>query len=75
VKRSLWSKPQIDAELCSACGICVHDCTPGALKISLPKERGDIRVHAELAAPEKCVACGLCEKNCPMGAMLMELPK
>ncbi|MDR0497411.1 MAG: iron-containing alcohol dehydrogenase [Treponema sp.] len=74
-KRSLWPKPRISKELCSACGICVKNCTPGALSISMPKERGDIRVYAELSAPEKCVACGLCEKHCPQRAITMELPK
>ena len=75
VKRSLWSKPRINARLCSACGICVHDCGPRALSISMPKERGDIRVHAELSAPLKCVGCSICEKHCPMGAILMVPPQ
>ena len=74
VKRPLWQKPQIKQELCSACGICVQDCTPRALSISLPKFRGDIRVYAELSAPGKCVACGLCEKYCPQGAVVMAAP-
>jgi formate hydrogenlyase subunit 6/NADH:ubiquinone oxidoreductase subunit I len=57
--------------LCSACGICVDLCTPGALRISLPVSRGDINVHAELIAAQKCVACSLCEKHCPIGAISM----
>ena len=71
VKRALWQKPQIDPKRCSACGICVYDCTPKALSISLPKERGDICVHAELSTPQKCVGCGICEKHCPLGAITM----
>ena len=71
MRRSLWSKPRIDADACSACGICVEDCTARALSISLPKFRGDIRVSAVLSAPEKCVACALCEKHCPLQAVLM----
>ena len=74
VKRALWSKPRFKTELCSACGICVHDCAAGALSISHPRSRGDIRVHAELSAPEKCVACGLCERRCPLGAVVMDAP-
>jgi NAD-dependent dihydropyrimidine dehydrogenase PreA subunit len=62
-------KPKINTELCSACAICVHDCPTGALAISLPKTRGDIRVHAGLSKPEKCTACGICEKRCPLGAI------
>ena len=75
VKRPLWPKPQIDTELCSACGICVQDCTSRALSISRPTFRGDIDVHAELSAPEKCCACALCEKHCPMGAVVMVSPE
>ena len=71
VKRSLWAKPSIDADACSACGICVQDCTPRALAISMPKFRGDIRVHAELSVPVKCIACAICEKHCPLGAVVM----
>jgi formate hydrogenlyase subunit 6/NADH:ubiquinone oxidoreductase subunit I len=72
--RTKWRKPVIELKLCSACGICVKDCAPGALKISLPRFRGDIGVHAELASPAKCVACGICERHCPMGAIRMEKP-
>jgi len=75
VKRSLWSKPHIDVKLCSACGICVQDCSPKALSISFPKERGDIQVHAELSAPDKCIACGICENHCPLSAIVMVPPQ
>ena len=75
VKRSLWAKPRIDTEVCSACGICVQDCTLGALSISMPKFRGDIKVYAELSAPEKCVACAVCEKHCPLKAIVMVTPE
>ena len=71
VKRVLWPKPRIYTELCSACGICVQECTLHALSISLPQSRGDIRVHAELSDPGKCVSCALCEKYCPLGAVTM----
>ena len=72
--------PRIREELCSACGICVHDCPSGALGISAPKERGDILVYSELSAPEKCSGCGICEKRCPINAIEMikppdEIPK
>jgi formate hydrogenlyase subunit 6/NADH:ubiquinone oxidoreductase subunit I len=71
-KRSEWKKPRVDTVLCSACGICVADCTAGALRISQPQFRGDIDVNAELSAPQKCVACELCERHCPLGAITME---
>ena len=74
VKRSLWMKPRIHENVCSACGICVQDCSSRALRISLPKERGDILVYAELSGPDKCTGCGICEKHCPLGAVVMTPP-
>jgi formate hydrogenlyase subunit 6/NADH:ubiquinone oxidoreductase subunit I len=74
VKWAEWLKPAVDGELCSACGICVNDCTPGALGISLPAFRGDIRVHAELTGPAKCVGCAICRDHCPLGAITMIAP-
>jgi formate hydrogenlyase subunit 6/NADH:ubiquinone oxidoreductase subunit I len=71
VKRAEWPKSIINSEMCSACSICVNDCTPGALRISMPKFRGDIKVYAELAQPQRCVGCAICEAHCPMGAISM----
>ena len=71
VKRSLWQKPSINKDECSACSICVNDCTQGALKISLPKSRGDINVFAELALPQKCTGCSICFSHCPLKAITM----
>ncbi|MDR2434906.1 MAG: 4Fe-4S binding protein [Treponema sp.] len=75
VKRGAWPRPVVDTELCSACGICVNDCTAGALAVSLPLKRGDIAVYAELAAPQKCVGCALCRDHCPLGAITMTVPE
>jgi formate hydrogenlyase subunit 6/NADH:ubiquinone oxidoreductase subunit I len=74
VKRADWPKPVIDGELCSACGICVSDCIPAALSISLPVSRGDIRVRAELVYSQKCVGCAICRDHCPLGAIIMAVP-
>jgi len=72
VKRSEWPKPVINSEICSACQICVNDCTPGALRISLPRFRGDIAVYAELFDSKRCVGCGICQQHCPIEAIRME---
>ena len=72
VKRSEWPKPVIDTEICSACQICVNDCTPGALRISLPAFKGDISVFAELFNSKRCVGCGICQQHCPIGAISMK---
>ena len=71
VKRAEWLNPLINKDACSACSICVHDCGPGVLRISLPKFRGDIKVYAELVQPQRCVGCAICEAHCPMGAISM----
>lgn len=71
VKRTEWPKPLIDAKKCSACSICVNLCTAGALRIALPKRRGDIDVAVELFEPNKCVACALCAQHCPLGAIIL----
>ena len=70
--RANWPKPRIDEKECSACQMCVHICTPGALTISPPKERGDIAVYAVLSEPKKCVGCGLCAEICPLRIVTME---
>lgn len=74
VPRESWAKPLINAELCSACAICVDSCAAGALRIAAPKFKGDIDVAAELSEPKKCVACELCAKRCPLHAISMAAP-
>ena len=74
IKRAQWPKPVITKEECSACSICVNDCTAGALKISLPQFRGDLKVFAELDKPQKCTGCAVCASHCPLGAIKMETP-
>jgi len=74
LKRAEWPKPVINREICSACQICVHDCTAGALRISLPQSRGDIGVFAELADSKRCTGCAICMRHCPIAAITMEVP-
>ena len=71
-RKNRWKKPVILREKCSACSMCVWNCTKDALKIADPSYRGDIRVFAELAAPERCVGCGICESACPLHAIYMK---
>ena len=71
VPRKDWPKPEFDSEKCTACGICVQTCTAGALAVTLPQYKGDLRVAATLANEKKCVGCGLCAKDCPMDVITM----
>lgn len=71
VPRAKWKTPVVDTALCSACAVCISWCRAGALRISEPASRGDIRVFAELYRPSKCVGCGLCQRHCPIDAIAM----
>lgn len=73
VPRAQWKRPVIIADKCSACSMCVWNCTKDALKISEPAYQGDIRVFAELIDSKKCVGCGICETVCPLHAIHMEV--
>ncbi|MDR1016791.1 MAG: 4Fe-4S binding protein [Coriobacteriales bacterium] len=55
------SKPLINSEDCSACGICVDTCPNEVLAIE-----GD---SAVVANEDACTACGDCLDECPMGAI------
>ena len=72
VKKSLWDTVKIDKNSCSACGLCVEACTFGAISISEPGFKGDLKVFAELSEPKKCVSCGLCVKRCPLKIISMK---
>lgn len=75
VKRSEWPRPGIDSSLCSACRLCIEECTKEALSLSEPAFKGDLKVYAVLSAPNKCVGCGLCRRVCPLDAIAMEAPQ
>lgn len=73
VPKDQWKKPVIMKDKCSACSMCVWNCTKDALRIAEPAFKGDIRVFAELSDPKKCVGCGICESVCPLHAIHMEV--
>lgn len=64
--------PVFDEARCSACGMCVDICGRRALKISEPRFKGDINVHAWLAEPAKCVGCKMCASVCLLRAVTMK---
>ncbi len=55
------SRPIINEEECSACGICVDACSESVIEIV-----GD---QAEAVRDEDCTACAACMEECPMGAI------
>jgi NAD-dependent dihydropyrimidine dehydrogenase PreA subunit len=54
-------RPIINAEECSACGICVDVCEQDALDI--------VGSSAAVVNEDACIACGECMEECPMGAI------
>ncbi|MDY2624729.1 MAG: 4Fe-4S binding protein [Coriobacteriales bacterium] len=55
------SRPIINKDDCTGCGICVDACPTGVLDIS--------RDHAVVENEDDCTACGNCMEECPMGAI------
>jgi anaerobic sulfite reductase subunit C len=52
--------PGLDKNACISCGLCVKNCTPGALTMG-----DDKKPHLDTDA---CIWCGDCVKVCPTGA-------
>lgn len=50
----------VDADSCTACGICVDECPTSCL---------DLEDVAVLARPDDCTECGTCEEVCPSDAI------
>ena len=59
-------KARIDAEKCTACGICPPLCRFNAL---VEDETGRVRVD-----PLSCEGCGVCFHVCPVQAVTLEVP-
>lgn len=54
--------PVIEADDCSACGICIDVCPEGVLDI--------IDDAAEVIDEDSCIACGNCMEDFPMGCIV-----
>ncbi|MFH1121813.1 MAG: 4Fe-4S binding protein [Bacteroidota bacterium] len=55
--------PRVDAEKCTACGICIDICPTGTIVI----ENGKAYVKTE-----NCRICRICMRACPENAFIME---
>ena len=55
---------QLNAELCSGCGICLEVCPHAVLEYK----------HKKVAIRDRdaCMECGACSRNCPAGAISVE---
>jgi ferredoxin len=49
----------VDADLCTACGLCVERCPMDAITLDA----------VAAVAPQRCIGCGLCAAACPVAAV------
>lgn len=52
----------VNADECTACGICVESCPVGAIKMD----------KSAVVNADECTGCGACEGECPSGAITIE---
>ncbi len=57
-------QPHFDQEACSACGICLERCPPGALKMG--------EEEVPVVDLDRCFGCAVCATGCDQGAIEME---
>jgi Pyruvate/2-oxoacid:ferredoxin oxidoreductase delta subunit len=57
-------RPQVDAQRCTGCGICIDRCPPGALEIA---EENTPQIDLD-----RCFGCAVCASGCPEDAIEME---
>lgn len=50
----------VDAQRCTACGLCERDCPSGAIRV---------REKTAVADMRSCIRCGHCQAICPTGAV------
>ena len=57
---------KVDAENCSACGLCVKACNVAALDVTTANNTRQLAI-----AEEVCLGCGACVSSCPKEALSM----
>jgi uncharacterized protein (DUF362 family)/Pyruvate/2-oxoacid:ferredoxin oxidoreductase delta subunit len=60
LKRTLSAFPEVDAERCQLCGLCVSHCPPRAMVL----DRDEL--HIDFG---QCIGCFCCQELCPYGAL------
>jgi ferredoxin len=59
-----FAEVEIDAEACSACGLCARFCPTAALRFDTSADEFAVRFQAD-----RCIGCNLCQIACPEDAL------
>lgn len=54
----------VNEEFCKGCGLCVHFCSRGAIKLSHEFNAAGVNIPVS-ANMKECSGCRLCELYCP----------
>lgn len=63
IRNRMVQRPQVDPELCTACGTCVDQCPVSALSLNDNVPQVD---------PETCITCFCCQEICPEKAIALK---
>ena len=63
-------KVHIDTRVCKGCGLCVHFCPRGVLKLSDERNQKGYTI-AKVVDIEQCTGCKLCIGSCGPSALTM----
>ena len=61
LRRKMVAKPEVSAERCIGCGMCVKMCPPQSLKLVNGKPVFKLN---------ECIRCFCCQEHCPAGAII-----
>ena len=59
IKKAMTSRPDIDAQLCALCNVCVSLCPADAME----------RTNRIVIDYEECIRCYCCQESCPQGVI------
>jgi 2-oxoglutarate ferredoxin oxidoreductase subunit delta len=61
-------RPEIDAEVCKGCELCIAACPQGVLKLSAHANTQGVP-YPEVDSSRACTACQFCAITCPDSAI------